>query len=1021
MQLEDSCLDERFGGYRNWLLERCGQVEVSGFETYDVFVPPPAREFGRSFGGNSSPLSRDNGVVEDYFDSAGTSRSWDPNELDAEISILELLGRERRVAVVGESGSGKTSLLKYLAVRWAIEGSGPVPIWIDLAERPERPFNLPDFLRTIHPGFGLDTGMTNELLSAGKAAIYLDGLDRIADLRFRRSTLDGIAAFSRRYPLAPIVVASRRAGYEPETLYISGFVHVVLKDFEEPQALAYFQKRYHADVQAAERIQRGMEQFRIVENLARSPRFLATLAEISAEETLGNDRRGLCREIARALIRGWCAGNRVLRESNLAVTQIENFLKLAAGAISGGHLGIGIETEELRRIVDECMEEAGVPEENSNRSAVAHELTDNNPFLSFRGPNRAAFADGRLFDYFCAVRLLEIGPAAFEECWRDERWHGALSLYAGFGTDAEAERLIQYLLSCDGRFHRLANLILAARCLGLVRDRSAISETDEAVRNRLLCDAIHFGSGSNHSGFLTSREEITVTTKAVGLIASLWRNAGARDWVISVARTNRDWIVRGAAMRKLAKGWGDERETVEVLLERVKFDDMFEVRFLGINLAAKWKEDSRVLPFLQSIACSHGDSIMRSDSVVRMVAIRAIGREWAHSIETILWLKGRALADADEQVRIQALCEVARLGREDSATPLWLKERAESDERISVRRAAMEELVLGWSEDPEISTFLFDKAFQDNDRWLGSTILQELARGWNGDIDLFNFLRERLALERSAAARRTMLESLARRLQGLPEGASFLKHCAVRDMEPLVRCAAVQELARGWKDDPEVLIWLKECIVEGEQADVRQAGLRELALGWADDPDTLPLLLDRAEHDPHPGVRKAAIFRLAKGWPHEGEVLRVVQAHARSDKHWTVRASAISSLAEEFHDDPETFCVIHRRARSDENTSVRIRAINRLARGWLGEPRTLSLLLEISRSETEREVRRAAVRQMAWGWRDSAEVSEQLKNCAAFDKDPQVRRLAEEALDLRKRDSTAEVERFKKFWAHTHG
>src|ERR1039457_7231636 len=76
--------------------------------------------------------------------------------------------------------------------------------------------------------------------------------------------------------------------------------------------------------------------------------------------------------------------------------------------------------------------------------------------------------------------------------WRDEWWHEVLRLIAGMVGEKQAGELIAFLMSLDGRSHKLANLMLAAGCLSEVRNRRPIQQQDEALLKRFFEDAIGY-------------------------------------------------------------------------------------------------------------------------------------------------------------------------------------------------------------------------------------------------------------------------------------------------------------------------------------------------------------------------------------------------------------------------------------------------------------------------------------------------------------------------------------------------
>ena len=182
-----------------------------------------------------------------------------------------------RLVIVGDPGCGKTTFLRWVAHCLAADRLGRAPgpdaaarhLGLDLARLPllVRITDWLDFIageqarrrgparaRTADwliefladDARGHNLGLTADdfrrLLNAGDAMILLDGLDEAPDQGRRRTLVEVIECVARAYRDCPLVVTSRPAALQEETL-LSGFVHTTI-DRLDPAAIARFLGRW---------------------------------------------------------------------------------------------------------------------------------------------------------------------------------------------------------------------------------------------------------------------------------------------------------------------------------------------------------------------------------------------------------------------------------------------------------------------------------------------------------------------------------------------------------------------------------------------------------------------------------------------------------------------------------------------------------------------------------------------------------------------------------------------------------
>ncbi|MEV7888343.1 NACHT domain-containing protein [Streptomyces sp. NPDC002817] len=158
-------------------------------------------------------------------------------------STSQMLGRIDRTVILGDPGAGKSTTTGILALRLLKERKR-VPFYIVMKEL--------DISRT---GFSviaavekmlderyntpLPRRLLEELLLDGSAVLFFDGLDELLNPRNRRLAAEVIESVSNLYPLATIVVTSRRVGYDAARLQGAMFQVYKLHPFTEPQVRQY--------------------------------------------------------------------------------------------------------------------------------------------------------------------------------------------------------------------------------------------------------------------------------------------------------------------------------------------------------------------------------------------------------------------------------------------------------------------------------------------------------------------------------------------------------------------------------------------------------------------------------------------------------------------------------------------------------------------------------------------------------------------------------------------------------------
>lgn len=154
-----------------------------------------------------------------------------------------------RVVVLGDPGSGKSTVLTRLACT-AVMTTEQIPLVISLREIGPQDATVVDMLVSICIrlyGVHVLRETLEEILTAGRALLLLDGLDEMVDPDARRSAASLIDAAAVTYPKIGIVITARRLGYREVPLNDDLFSVAELIPFNHAQVVEYARKWFRLD------------------------------------------------------------------------------------------------------------------------------------------------------------------------------------------------------------------------------------------------------------------------------------------------------------------------------------------------------------------------------------------------------------------------------------------------------------------------------------------------------------------------------------------------------------------------------------------------------------------------------------------------------------------------------------------------------------------------------------------------------------------------------------------------------
>lgn len=149
------------------------------------------------------------------------------------------------------------------------------------------------------------------LLLNGRILVIFDGLDELLDTSYRQEVSNDIESFCTLYPSTPVLVTSRRVGYEQAPLDEEKFEVFHIAPFDENQVKEYVSKWFCTDAdltpeQQTQKAQGFLEESQIVLDLRSNPLMLALMCNIyRGENYIPRNRPDVYEKCATMLFERW--------------------------------------------------------------------------------------------------------------------------------------------------------------------------------------------------------------------------------------------------------------------------------------------------------------------------------------------------------------------------------------------------------------------------------------------------------------------------------------------------------------------------------------------------------------------------------------------------------------------------------------------------------------------------------------------------------------------------------------------
>ncbi|MEV6887235.1 NACHT domain-containing protein [Streptomyces sp. NPDC051135] len=407
----------------------------------------------------------------------GESASARPRQMPAD----EALENESRVLLRGDAGSGKTTLVQWLAVTAAKEGT-LVPFVLPLRTL-VRTGPLPSpasFLGVVGCPLSAPEGWAERVLTAGRARVLIDGLDEIPEAD-RHSTRDWLRGLIHAYPDNHWLLTSRPSAVRADWLAQEGFAELSLAPMGRAQ-VATFVHRWHEAAGAPEYEHRLLDSLRTKRDLSRlvtNPLMCGLVCALHRERRgyLPTGRKELYDAALAMLLarrdreRGMAAvdGPELAEEAQLELLQ-----RIAYALVLSGRNETTLETAE--GIVERVLPTLGPASGQGGAPGVLRALLLRSGVLRRPAEGILDFVHRTFQDYLAARYAVEEGhiDVLVSHC-DDARWEDVIRMAVAHARPRERVLMLRALLARDTP--RLTLLALA--CL------EHVAALDSAVRTEI--------------------------------------------------------------------------------------------------------------------------------------------------------------------------------------------------------------------------------------------------------------------------------------------------------------------------------------------------------------------------------------------------------------------------------------------------------------------------------------------------------------------------------------------------------
>lgn len=178
----------------------------------------------------------------------------------------------------------------------------------------------------------------------------------------------------------------------------------------------------------------------------------------------------------------------------------------------------------------------------------------------------------------------------FAAHWQDESWHEVLRLITGMIDSKFAGEIIKFLIEKEDKSRKFGNLLIAAKCLSEVRNRTAIEDISTKLLNEMKI-------------VVETQYKKELGEDFLYTIASVWKEISTTfDWLKKQVKNHSNYLIRANALQAIAKVFKNDF-VLQLLKDSAQFDKTATVRKIAVdNILKIWINDDNILPFILNIA-----------------------------------------------------------------------------------------------------------------------------------------------------------------------------------------------------------------------------------------------------------------------------------------------------------------------------------------------------------------------------------------------------------------------------------